>query len=317
MALSVGAIPVSIVYPSVVAVDVGAGTFVALLLIGFMMATLPRMSTTVEQVVQVQKSLGPVPIVAEKPFNAVIEAVEALKAPVEQLGPFVRVVGPWLSAFCALPIVLYVLDQSAAKPAAMDSSQTMTVLLAFLGLILAGFLILILAAIQWTRFVATGQEPAWARVPGRAFLGWTWRLFIFASIFRFSDKIEPWLGQHLPSAEHWELHALSAGALLCLSVLATPFAIGLMSVALGNPGRAIETSARIVRTTGRKIYAGAAIVLAPYFLFLWADDTFGDQAKGTTVQTALGYVYLIILFLTVIAFSGYLARLYTRSAAIA
>lgn len=314
MVLSVGAIPISLAYPSAVSVDVGAGTFVALLLVGYMVIRLPQMSTTVERAVHVQKSLGPYRVVADRPLDPVAEAVEALRAPVDQLGPFIRVVGPWLAAFCALLTVLVVLDQTA-KPASMDSSQAMTVLLVLLGLILAGFLILVLAAIQWTRLVATGQEPALARVPGRALWGWTWRLFIFASIFRFSDKIEPWLGQHLPSAEHWELHAISEAVLLCLSVLVTPFAISLTSVALGDPGRAIEARGRILRATGRQIYAGAAIVLAPYFLFSWAHDTFGDQAKGAAAQMTLGYVYSIILFLTVIAFFGYLARLYARAAA--
>lgn len=314
MVLGVGAIPISLAYPSVVSVDVGAGISVALLFVGYMVARLPQMSKDVERAVQVQKSLGPYRIVADRPLNPATEAVEALRAPVDQLGPFIRVVGPWLAAFLALLTVLVVLEQ-AAKPASMDSSQAMTVLLVLLGLILAGFLILILAAIQWTRIVATGQEPALARIPGRALWGWTWRLFIFAWIFRFGDKIEPWLGQHLPSAEPWELYALSEAVLLCLAVLATPFAISLTSVALGDPGRVIEARGKIVRATGRKIYAGAAIVLAPYFLFSWAHDTFGDQAKGTAAQTALGYVYLIILFLTVIAFFGYLARLYARAAA--
>lgn len=314
MVLSVGAIPISLAYPSAVSVDVGAGSFVALFLVGYMVTTLPQMSTTVERAVQVQKSLGPYRIVADRPLDPATEAVEALRAPVDQLGPFIRVVGPWLAAFCALPTVLVVLDQTA-KPASMDSSQAMTVLLVFLGLILAGFLIMILAAIQWTRLVATGQEPALARIPGRALWGWTWRLFVFAWIFRFGDKIEPWLGQHLPSAEHWELHALSEAVLLCLSVLVTPFAMSLTSIALGDPDRAIEARGKIFRATGRKIYAGAAIVLAPYFLFSWVQDTFGDQAKGTAAQMALGYVYLIILFLTVIAFFGYLARLYARAVA--
>ncbi len=314
MVLSVGAIPISLAYPSAVSVDVGAGTFADLLLVGYMVTRLPQMSTTVERAIQVQKSLGSYRNVADRPLDPATEAIEALRAPVDQLGHFIRVVGPWLAAFCALPTVLVVLDQTA-KPASMDRSQAMTVLLVFLGLILAGFLILILAAIQWTRLVATGQEPALARVPGRALWGWAWRIFIFAWIFRFGDKIEPWFGQHLPSAEQWELHALSETVSLCLSVLVTPFAISLTSIALGDPGRAIEARGKIFRATGRKIYAGAAIVLAPYFLFSWAHDTFGDQAKGTAAQTALGYVYLIILFLTVIAFFGYLARLYAGVAA--
>lgn len=310
--LGVGAIPIGLAYPSAVSADVCAGTFVALFLVGFMVAGLPQMSMNLERANQVQKSLGTYRIVADRPLNPATEAVEALRAPVDQPGPFIRVVGPWLAAFCALLTVLAILDLSTAKAASMDRSQAMTVLLVFLGLILAGLLILLLAAIQWTRFVGTGQEPALARVPGRALWGWTWRLFIFAWIFRFGDKMEPWLRQHLPSAEHWELHALTEAVLLCLSVLVTPFAISLTSVALGDPGRAIEARGKIVRATGRKIYVGAAIVLAPYFLISWALDTFGDQAKGTAAHTALGYVYLIIWFLTVIAFFGYIARLYAR-----
>ncbi len=312
IALSVGALAITLACPSLVSVDLGAGASVAFLLVGSMVAWLPQMSTTMERAVQVQKSLGTNPPVPQGTFNPTTEAGEALKAPVGQLGPFVRVVGPWLVAFCALPIALVLLGQEA-KPAGMDRSQALTVLLVFLGLILAGFLILILAAIQWTRYVATGQEPPLARVPGRALWGWSWRLFIFGSIFRFGDKIEPWLGRHLPGAPPWTLHGLADAALLCLAVLATPFAIHLTSVALGDPSRAIEARSRIFRSTGRRIYVGAALVLAPYFLFAWASDTFGDYVKGTTAQSTVGYLYLIVLFLTVIAFFGYIARLYARA----
>ena len=313
MALSVGALAMTLAYPSAVSVDLGAGASVAFLLVGSMVAWLPQMSTTMERAVQVQKSLGSGRPVPQAPFSPAAEAGEALRAPVAQWGPFLRVVGPWLLAFCVLPLVLVVLGETA-NPKAIDPSQAVTVLLVFLGVILSEFLILIVAAIQWTRFVATGQEPPLARLPGRALWGWAWRLFIFGSIFRFSDKIEPWLGQRLPSAEPWLLHAASSAALLCLVVLATPFAINLTSVALGDPSRAIEARAKIFRATGRRIYAGAALVLLPYFLFAWASDTFGDQVKGTTAQSTFGYVYLIVLFLTVIAFFGYLAHLYTRAA---
>jgi len=312
MALGIGALAVTLAYPSMISVDLGAGASVAFLLVGSMVAWLPQMSTTIERAVQVQKSLETNRPIPKGPFNPAAEAGEALRAPVGQPGPFVRVVGPWLVAFCALPIVLVVLGE-AAKPAAMDRSQAVIVLLAFLGLILAGFLILILAAIQWTRFVATGQEPPLLAVPGRALWGWAWRLFIFGSIFRFSDQIEPWLTQRLPSAEPWALHTLYLAVLLCMVVLTTPFAINLTSVALGDPSRAIEARARIVRVTGPTIYAGAALVLAPYFLFAWGSDTFGDYLKGTTAQSVLGYVYLIVLFLTVVVFFGYLARLYARA----
>ena len=312
LALSLAVIPVILVYPSAVSVDVAAGGMVALLLVGSMVAWLPQMSTTVERSIQVQNLLGASRPIPQGPFSPAAEAGAALKAPVSQPGPFVRVVGPWFVAFCALPIALVVISQTM-NPKAMDPSQAVAALLVFLGLILAGFLILILAAIQWTRFVATGCEPPLAKIPGRALWGWSWRLFIFGSIFRFGDKIEPWLGQQLRGAAPWMLHAMAEVALLCLTVLATPFVINLTCVALGEPGRTMEARAGIVRVTGRKIYAGAALVLAPYFLFAWASDSFGDRLTGTTAQSILGGADLIVMFLTVIAFFGYLARLYVRS----
>lgn len=313
IALSVGAIAITLAYPSAVSLNLGADAFFALLLVGSMVAWLPQISTSVERAVQVQKSLEPARPAAQAPFNPAAEAREALSAPLGQPGPFIRVVGPWLVAFCALPLVLAVLAETA-KAQTMDRSQAVIVLLAFLGVLLAEFLILILAAIQWTRFVATGQEPPLARVPGRALWGWAWRLFIFGSVFRFSDQIEPWLGKRLPGAEPWALHALSSAALLCLTVLATPIAMNLTAVALGDPGGAMEARIKDFRATGRRIYAGAGLVLAPFFLIIWASDMFGDYVKGTTAQAGLVYLYVIALFLTAIAFFGYLARLYAKAA---
>lgn len=313
MALGVGAFAITLAYPSAVSLDLGTDAFVALILVGSMVAWLPHMSTTVERAVLVQRSLGPDLPAPQGSFNPAAEAGEALRAPLGQPGPFIRVVGPWLAAFCVLPLVLVLLGETA-KSQTMDRSQAMAILLVIVGVMLAEFLILILAAIQWTRFVATGQEPPLAKVPWRALWGWAWRLFIFGSILRFSDKIEPWLAQRLPSVEPWGLHALYSAALLCLAVLATPFAISLTSVALSDPSRAIEARIKVFRATGRRIYVGAGLVLAPYFFITWASDTVGDYLKGTTAQTALGYLYVIVLFLTAIAFFGYLARLYARAA---
>lgn len=312
IALSVAAIAISLANPSADSVDLGADAFMALLLVGSMLAWLPQMSKTMERVVQAQNSLGPRPVAPQAPYNPAAEAREALRAPLGQSGSFMRVVGPWFVVFCVLPVVLMVLGETA-KSQTMDRSEAMTVLLMFLGVMLAEFLILIVASIQWTRFVATGQEPPLASIPGRALWGWAWRLFIFGSIFRFSDKIEPWLGQRLPSAEPWVLHALSCAGLLCLGVLATPFALDLTCVALGDPTRAMEVRLKVFRTAGRRIYAGAALVLAPYAFITWASDTFGDHAKGTTAQSAVVYLYIIALFLTAIAFFGYVARLYARA----
>ncbi len=106
-------------------------------------------------------------------------------------------------------------------------------LFALLGLILAGSLILIIAAIQWTRFVATDSKPLWVSVPGGALWGWVWRLFIFGSIFRATQGIEPWLERRLPAATPLGIHAISAAATFVLAVLTTPFALSLTAAALG------------------------------------------------------------------------------------
>ena len=311
-ALGVGATAISLAYSSVIPVDLGAGATVSLLLVGMMVAWLPYGSKSVERAQQVQEKLRTDRPVAAGTFDPVAGAIEALRAPFDRMGPFVRVVGPWLTVFCALPLALILLGQTA-KPQGISQAQAVEILLVFLALIIVGFLVLILAAIQWTRFMATGREPSWTSIPGRALWGWAWRLFIFGSVFRFADQIEPWLGQHLPGVEPWALHGLSNAVLLALTTLTAPFALHLTAVALGEPGRAVEVRAGIFRAAGRKLHAGAALVLAPYFLVAWLSDTFGGQVKGDIAEWTVTYVGLVMLFLTVLAFAAYLASLYART----
>ena len=315
MALGIGVIPAMLAMPSAASVDLGTGISITLLLIGAMAAWLPYMSMNMNRATQAQRGLDATDRATIKEFSPVTEAVAALTDPLDRLRPFARVVGPWLVVFCALPLVVLPLNQMA-KPH-LDKGQAEMLLLILFGAIVVGFLVLILAAIQWTRFIVTGREPSWAAVPGGALWGWGWRLFIFGSVFRSAGGIEPWLSQHLPQALPWVLHALAEAAVFSLAVMATPFATSLTSVAVNAANRAAQTRGNIYRMTGRKLYLGAALVLAPLFVVSWLSDTFAGLLEEHVAQVAITYVYLVVLFLTVVAFAGYLARLYARAGAVA
>lgn len=307
-----GVIVAALAFPSAISVELSADAFCAFLLVGIFLVWLPRMSAATEAAVETQKSLQATGPVGTDRISAVSEATGALSDPINRLTSFVRVVGPWFVAFCALPLVLEALNRMA-KSTALSRGQATVLLLALLGLILVGYLILIIAGIQWTRFVATDHKPRWVSIPGGALWGWVWRLFIFGSIFRATQGIEPWLARRLPGVALGVLHALSEAVVYALAVLATPFALSLTAAALGATARAAEMRLRVLRTAGRKVYIGAAVVLAPFFVIAWLSDVFSGQLQGPTARMSGAYVYLIALFLTVTAFAGYLGRLYAKS----
>ena len=96
-------------------------------------------------------------------------------------------------------------------------------------------------------------------------------------------------------------------------VLATPFALSLTAVALGAPTRISEMRLRVFRLAGRKLYLGAALVLAPFFVITSLGDVFSKQLQRPPAMIADTCVGLTVFFLTGIAFAGYLARLYAKA----
>jgi hypothetical protein len=209
--------------------------------------------------------------------------------------------------------VAELLNQTA-KSGTPSRERPIEFLFALVGLAVAGFLILIIAGIQWTRFVATDRVPGWLSIPGKALWSWAWRLFLFVSIFSRAMGVEPWLVRHIPNAAPWVLQAVSGAVVCVLAVLATPFALSLTAAALGATAQAPEMRLRVFQNAGRKLYIGAAVVLAPLVVVRWLSNIFAERIQGPAAHLAVIYACIIALFLTVTAFAGYLGRLYAKSA---
>lgn len=310
--IDAGLLAAALAFPSAFNVELSADAFCALLLVGSFLIWLPYMSATTDRAVEAQKLVRSAGPIGADRISAISEASEALSDPITQWTSFTQVVGPWFLAFCILPLLLEMLNRTA-KSTPVSQGHAMLLLLALLGLILAGYLILIIVGIQWTRFVVTYRKPHPFSIPGGALWACVWRLLIFGSVFRATQGIEPWLARQLPGMAPAVLHAMSEAAVFALALLATPFALSLTAAALGASTRAAEMRMRVFRTTGRRVYLGAALVLAPFFVVAWLYDAFSAQLQGPIARMSTAYIYFIALFLTVTALAGYFGRLYAKS----
>jgi len=310
--ISSGVLVAALAFPSAFNVELSADAFCTLLLVGSFLIWLPYISATTDRAVEAQKLVRSAGPVGMDRISAISEATEALSDPLVQRTSFAQVVGPWFLAFCILPLLLELLNRTA-KSTLTTQGHAMLFLLALLGLILAGYLILIIVGIQWTRFVVTYQKPHWFSISGGAVWACAWRLLVFGSMFRATRGIEPWLARQLPAAAPAVLQAMSDAAVFALALLATPFALSLTAAALGASTRAAEMRMRVFRTTGRSAYVGAALVLAPFFVIAWLYETFSAQLQGPVAQICTAYIYFTAMFLTVTALAGYFGRLYAKS----
>ncbi len=313
LVLAAGALGAILTYPSAISADQAAYAVCALMLVGFLLIRLPSMAATTDRAIEAQKTVQAAGPPGSDRVDAIAEAAGALAEPLRRLTSFAQVVGPWLVAFCALPLTLEAF-KPVAHSAKSDPGHALALILVLLGVLLGGLLILIVAGIQWSRFVATGRKPGWRSIPLAALWGWVWRLVIFGSIFRATEAIEPWLARRLPGAAPWALHAIAGAAVWALTVLATPFALSLTAAAVGQTKRAVEMRLRVLRAAGRGIYIGAAMLLAPFFVIDWLSDTFSGQSHGPVAAWVWSYVWLVAVFMTVTASAGYLGRLYAKAA---
>ena len=291
-----------------------SGTAVALLiLIGSLVISLPFMAKRAEKDVAVWKATeaaqrSPGTFSPEGEVRAVLEELN------ENRGALFRVVGPWFMLFCALPMVFINVDYWKGL-ADRDRGSAMMILLGFVVVVLAELAFLFVAMIQWARFAATKQEPKLTAFPGRALWGWAWRWFIYSALFRFLDRIEPWLKTQLPGAAQWQLDGLQGLIGLVAFVLFSPFALVLTAVALDAADKGIAASMRGFRLVGRKYYLGSALILTPYAVASWALGVLFDYDKGPAARAVNAEASLILFFVTTIVGMTYLTRIYLRGTA--
>jgi len=216
--------------------------------------------------------------------------------------------GPWFVAYCSLPLVL--LAMIATKPISkVEAIETLWGLVAFL---LAFAALPMIASIRWTRYLATGQRGSLLSVPIGALWGFLWR-WLFAGVFiRFVNGAEPWLKSQLPSASHWFLSALADLFSLLVLVLASPWAMVFIAVALGAQDRSTHAALKIARGSGRGIYLGMLLILAPSTVLLWLTGLVPTGHDMTGASWAAYLAFALIYFVTLIVATTYLTNLYLR-----
>jgi len=250
-------------------------------------------------------------VAARQPFRPAGEAADALGMLSRERAALVRIVGPWTMLFCLLPLAF--VDMTFWKPVIEKH-------LAFAALSLLGVLLLMLslplvAAIQWARHLATGRTPRPFDVPFGALWGVFWRLFFTGAILRVIDAASPWLKDHLPSAAPWVVDGLSGLVTLLVLVLASPFAMVFVAVALAAKDKSITTAMQAARSVGRRFYLGMLLILAPIIVLSWLEDLAPKASDLSVAQWAIYFGWALALFATVIVATTYLTRIYLRSPA--
>jgi hypothetical protein len=194
-----------------------------------------------------------------------------------------------------------------------DAIATAGWLVGFLLIFLVVFICLpLVASIRWARYLATGERGQLFDVPLSALWGFLWRLFFAGVVFRAVNGAEPWLKSQMPGAEPWLLSALAGFISLLVLVLASPWAMIFVAVALGSPDRSMQSALRAARSTGRGIYVGMLLILAPSIFLLWLTGLLPTGSDLSLISWATWLAFALTSFLSLIVATTYLTGIYLR-----
>jgi hypothetical protein len=244
-------------------------------------------------------------------FSPAGDVAEALYLLVRERLAAAKAVGPWFLLFCLLPLAF--VDVAFWKD--LTHRELTLALIALLGFLTAFLCLPLIAAIQWARFLATGREPRLMDVPLGAIWGFLWRLFFAGVILRAINGAEPWLKAHLPSALPWMVSGLSELFSLLVLVLASPWAMVFVAVAVGAKDKSTATALRAARGVGRRFYLGMLLILAPVILLSWLTETGSKTSDVTVADWVTFFGWSLAVFLTMIVATTYLTRIYLRNPA--
>lgn len=294
--------------------DLGASTwaFILLLLGGVFTILMPSTMRRFEADTAAWKSIK-----GRKPepggFHPAAEVKAILADLIGHKAALARVVGPWLLLFCLIPaLAVFGADWKALLH--RHRGLGVWVLLGFGVLIFLEIGLLLVAAIQWTRFAATRREPRLTAFPGKALWGWTWRWVVFGGLTRSLGQVEPWLKAHLPGAAPWQMDGLLSLIGFSALVLASPFALVLPAIALNAADKGTIAAMRGFRLVGRKYYLGVALILGPYSASSWVLNSLYENFKGPAVEAVSLVASLVLVLVTVLVGITYLTRIYLLGA---
>jgi hypothetical protein len=241
-------------------------------------------------------------------FSATDNVMGALGLLVHQRVALARVAGPWFLLFCVLPLAVIRLDLKDVT--AGHSGPILAALLGLLAFILILICLPLVASIQWARFLATGQQPRLIDVPLKAVWGFLWRLFFSGIVLRTINGAEPWLKAHMPAATPWMISGLSGLFSLAVLVLASPFAMIFVAVAINAPDQSMQGALRRARGVGRRFYLGMLLILTPPILASWVLGLAPAGKDLDPTEWLQFFVWALVFFLTLVVATTYLTRVY-------
>jgi hypothetical protein len=245
-------------------------------------------------------------------FSATDDASIAFRLLIHERWALARTAGPSFVLFCLLPLTFVGIKNW--NPSTTGQAQIALWLL--VGFLVALFCLPLIGAIRWARYLVKGEIPSLIAIPWKPFWGVLWRLFFVGFILRFVNGSEPWLQSQLPQAPHWAVSAIAAASTLAVLVLASPRGVIFIMVAVEAKDRSLMSALRAAHSVGRRFYLGMLLILAPQAVLAWLQN-FLPEAPASKAFTLVDWTeyasWGFVLFLTIIAATTYLARIYIRS----
>jgi hypothetical protein len=279
------------------------------LLAGGAIGYLPFMSSRVNQAWADLETMRKNPPTVVPAARAKGDLQETLRLLIRERSAVAWTIGPWFVMYCVLPTALLAMMRLDLHSKAIAGAM----LLSMTAFLLVLFCLPLIASIRWARYLATDVKKPLFDIPLGALWGVLWRLFFAGMVFRIVNGAEPWLKSQLPGAEPWLLSALAGVVSLFVLVLVSPWAMVFIAVALDAPDRSMRSALRTARSTGRGIYLGMLLILAPSIFLFWLT---GLAPTGRDMSAASWLAYLafaLIYFLTLVVATTYLTGIYLRS----
>lgn len=292
------------------AIPLAVGAFVA----GLAVAYLPFMARDMSRVRADIEEAHKSPPLGPTSFSARADASDALRLLIHERHTLGRTVGPWFLLFCLLPAVLIAFK--SWNPATKGEAEI--ALLLFLVLLLALCCLPLIASIRWARYLAKGEIPSLVVIPLGPLWGVLWRLFFAGVVLRIINSSDDWLRTHLTDVPLWAMSGISGLMSLFVLVVASPWAMIFVMVALGAKDRSAMTAVRSAQSVGRRFYLGMLLILTPMTVLSWLLSLLPQGPKGAPITASDWATYAawaLGMFLTFVVATTYLTRIYLRSRA--
>ena len=311
-----GLVAASLTTSPMLSSEVGAGGFVLVFLTGMMLFQLPRLSAQVGRTMEAQ-SAAKAAIASMGAFDPVREVNAAFGEMWVRRSDLIATAGPWFLAACVLAAGAEVL---ALKLGSQNSMAWLVVLATMLAL----GPILLVALIQWTRTIESGDRPNGLLPSLGVIWGWLWRLLIFSSITgKLLDSVSKWLSASTSISALWRAEIVGVLTLSAVLILASPFALGLPALTAEPPTSSAGARVRGLKMAGRKYYSGITLILLPWTLLCALTEALlpivhqvtHNSVHEVAANLAISAVEIVGFLITALVGLTYITRIYLRGVA--